>query len=89
MEKCVGGDPGDGLENRIRRIVHELNQPLAAILANAGAGKRMLERGNVDHGTLIDIMGDIAADDRRAAELVQELRKIAEAIAEGTWRNHG
>lgn len=57
-------------------LAHEINQPLAAILANAEAGSRMLAAGNADPGEIRAILSDIAADDRRAAAVIAELRRL-------------
>lgn len=57
-------------------LAHEINQPLAAILANAEAGSRMLAAGNADPGEIRAILADIAADDRRAAAVIAELRRL-------------
>ena len=57
-------------------LAHELNQPLAAILANAQAAQRMLDGGVEDRGELRAILGDIVGDDRRAAEIIHRLRSF-------------
>jgi C4-dicarboxylate-specific signal transduction histidine kinase len=54
-------------------IAHELNQPLAAILANAEAAQKMLEREPLDLAELRSICADIAADDQRAAQVIRRL----------------
>ena len=58
-------------------LAHELNQPLATILTNAQAAQRMLHaRGSdVSIRVLEEILADIVADDRRAGEVIQRLRK--------------
>ena len=48
------------------RSTHELNQPLAAIAANVGAARRFLDSGEPEN--TCEILEDIAADNRRAAE---------------------
>ncbi|WP_437940543.1 hybrid sensor histidine kinase/response regulator [Sorangium sp. So ce341] len=55
-------------------IAHELNQPLAAILSNAQAAQRLLARTPPDLIEVRAALGDIAADDRRAAEVIQRMR---------------
>ncbi len=55
-------------------ITHELNQPLAAILANAQAGQRLLGREPIDVPEIREILGDIAAQDQRAADVISRLR---------------
>ncbi|SEA39194.1 HAMP domain-containing sensor histidine kinase [Variovorax sp. YR216] len=54
-------------------IAHQLNQPLAAILGNAEAARKMLGRGNPDLAELKDICNDIVTEDRRAAEVIRRL----------------
>ncbi len=55
-------------------ITHELNQPLASILANAQAGMRLVSRENPDIAEIRDILADIAAQDQRAADVISRLR---------------
>ena len=57
-------------------LAHELNQPLAAILANARAAQRMLERGQVDREELLEILDDIVSDDLRAGAVVHRVRRM-------------
>jgi PAS domain S-box-containing protein len=57
-------------------LAHELNQPLAAILANARAGQRIMRQEGPDLGELRDILEDIALDDRRAGEVIGRLRSL-------------
>ena len=54
-------------------IAHQLNQPLAAILANAEAAQTMLGRDGPDLVELREICGDIIAEDNRAAEVIRRL----------------
>ena len=55
-------------------IAHELNQPLAGILSNAAAGQRFIDRGNVDQREILELLGDIIADGRRASDIVRGIR---------------
>jgi C4-dicarboxylate-specific signal transduction histidine kinase len=56
-------------------LAHELNQPLAAILANARAAQRMImSQGNTTE--IRDILEDIALDDMRAGEVISRLRSL-------------
>jgi PAS domain S-box-containing protein len=55
---------------------HELNQPLTAILSNAQAALRFLDRDSTDLGEVRDIIKDIVSDDQRAAEVIQRLRAL-------------
>jgi PAS domain S-box-containing protein len=57
-------------------LAHELNQPLAAILANARAAQRMLFRDELDRVELSRILEDIAADDRRAGSVIHRVRAM-------------
>jgi signal transduction histidine kinase len=57
-------------------LAHELNQPLTSILANAEAGSRLLEANPDDREELQAILNDIAADDRRAAGIIGQLRNL-------------
>jgi C4-dicarboxylate-specific signal transduction histidine kinase len=51
-------------------LAHELNQPLAAILSNAQAARRMLNTGTADLGEIREILDDIIRDDKRAGEII-------------------
>src|SRR5437879_382479 len=55
-------------------IAHELNQPLAGIASNAGAGQRFIDRGNVDLQEIRELLADIGADARRASDVVRGIR---------------
>lgn len=55
-------------------IAHELTQPLSGIIANASAGQRFIDRGDVDVGMLREIMADIAADGHRAHDVISNVR---------------
>ncbi|WP_340119808.1 ABC transporter substrate binding protein [Pelagibius sp. 7325] len=57
-------------------MAHELNQPLAAILSNAQAAQRLLERDPLNLEETRAIMADIVADDLRAGEVIQRLRNL-------------
>ena len=48
-------------------LAHELNQPLSAIITNANAGMRSIERGKEDSGMLREILSDVEADGRSRA----------------------
>ena len=54
-------------------IAHQLNQPLAAILGNAEAARKMLAKETVDIAELRAICDDIVADDNRAAAVIRHL----------------
>ena len=55
-------------------LAHELNQPLGAIVTNAGAALRFLERDNLSAEKLHEVLQDIAADGRRAAEVIRTMK---------------
>jgi len=57
-------------------LAHELNQPLAIILANAQAAQRLLERAPPDLDEVRAILDDIVAADRRAGEVIRRLRGL-------------
>ncbi|MEJ8826410.1 ATP-binding protein [Variovorax humicola] len=54
-------------------IAHQLNQPLAAILGNAEAARKMLGREHPDLAELREICDDIVTEDKRAAEIIRRL----------------
>ena len=62
-------------------LAHELNQPLAGILANAQAGQRFLASGTADLDEIRAILADIVADDRRAGEVIRRLREMLRKAA--------
>ena len=57
-------------------FAHELNQPLAAIMANARAGQRLMAREPPDPVEVRNILEDIVADDRRASEVIHRLQAL-------------
>ena len=60
-------------------LAHELTQPLAAIRANAEAGRRFLAApgpGGPDLAEVDAILADIGADDARAAAVIARLRAL-------------
>ena len=57
-------------------LAHELNQPLAGILANAQAGQRFLAAGCTDLDEIRAILADIVEDDRRAGDVIRRLREL-------------
>jgi len=54
-------------------IAHQLNQPLAAILGNAETARKILGREGAPLEDLRDILDDIVAEDKRAAEVIRHL----------------
>jgi C4-dicarboxylate-specific signal transduction histidine kinase len=57
-------------------IAHEVNQPLSAIISNAGAGKRLLDRGDVELRELQDLLDDIVADGHRAGDVIRGVQSM-------------
>lgn len=66
-------EPGALPEELAATLAHQLNQPLAAILANAQAARRFLEAGEIHRDELLQILDDIILDDKRAGEIVRNL----------------
>jgi PAS domain S-box-containing protein len=57
-------------------LAHEINQPLAAILANAQAARHMIDEDEPDLVELREALDDIINDDKRAREVVQRIRGL-------------
>jgi PAS domain S-box-containing protein len=57
-------------------VAHELNQPLTAIANNAAAGRRFVERGNLDQALFRELLQDMVADSQRAAEVIRGIRAL-------------
>jgi signal transduction histidine kinase len=64
-------------------VAHELNQPLAAILTNAQAAARLVERTPVPVADLREILGEIQDDDRRASEIIGRIRGLLRKELQG------
>lgn len=62
-------------------IAHEVNQPLAAVVANGEAGLRWLRRAEPDLREVEDAMVRMIANGRRAGEVVARLRALARRSA--------
>jgi two-component system, LuxR family, sensor kinase FixL len=58
-------------------LAHEINQPLAAIVTNAQAAVRLLNRQGVAHSDVSEALTDMAADARRASAIIQRLRALS------------
>lgn len=58
-------------------IAHEVNQPLAAITTNASAGLRWLDRPEPNLDEVRALATRIAADARRAADIIARIRGMA------------
>jgi signal transduction histidine kinase/tetratricopeptide (TPR) repeat protein len=59
-------------------IAHEVNQPLASILSNAGASIRWLQRPQPQIGDAIEGIQDILAAGQRAADIIRAMRALAQ-----------
>jgi len=57
-------------------IAHELNQPLAAILSNAQAARRLLQKDPPDVAEALEALVDIVNDDHRAGTIIQRMRAM-------------
>lgn len=73
LSRCVRGEVIGGLSGA---LVHELKQPLAAILSNAQAAERMLRRSPIDITELTQTVQDIIDDDSRAGDVIMHLRSL-------------
>jgi PAS domain S-box-containing protein len=58
-------------------IVHEINQPLAALVTSAGAGLCWLNRKEPDLDEVRALLSRIASEGRRAADVIKGLRMLA------------
>jgi two-component system, LuxR family, sensor kinase FixL len=57
-------------------LAHELNQPLTSICSNAEAARHLLRRRPVDLPEIDAVLGDILAEDQRAAQVIRRLRAL-------------
>jgi C4-dicarboxylate-specific signal transduction histidine kinase len=57
-------------------LAHEVTQPLTAIFSNAQAGQRLLATDVVNLEEVREILNDILADDKRAADVIRRLRVL-------------
>ena len=57
-------------------LAHQLNQPLAGILAHAQASQRLIENGAPAAPNISDGLADIVEDCRRAREVIQRVREM-------------
>ena len=64
-------------------LAHEINQPLAAILANAQAALHLIRDPKPDIGEVAEILGDIIDDDKRAREVISRVRFPARRSSNG------
>lgn len=59
-------------------LAHEINQPLAAILGDANAGRRFLQSGTSKLTEVDQILEEIVEDTKRAAGVIQRIRSLLE-----------
>jgi signal transduction histidine kinase len=57
-------------------LAHELNQPLGAILNNAGAAEMLIRSGAPVSQQLNEILADIRRDNQRASDVIARLRAM-------------
>jgi PAS domain S-box-containing protein len=57
-------------------IAHEVNQPLAAIVANANAGLRWLSGAEPNFDEVRSVLKRIVSDDHRAGEVIASIRSM-------------
>jgi signal transduction histidine kinase len=57
-------------------LAHEINQPLAAILANAEVARTMLPQATEKQGAIPEIIDDIVEDAKLAGNIVRKLRNL-------------
>jgi PAS domain S-box-containing protein len=60
----------------VAAIAHEIKQPLGAVVTNAGAGLRWLNRPAPDLAEIRDTLTNIAADGHRAGEVIDSVRAM-------------
>ncbi|HEX5176313.1 MAG TPA: MASE1 domain-containing protein, partial [Chthoniobacteraceae bacterium] len=61
-------------------LAHELNQPLTAMVTNASAAQRFIARDDMDRAELREMLDDIAADGRRAGEVIRGIRGMVRKV---------
>jgi C4-dicarboxylate-specific signal transduction histidine kinase len=60
-------------EDELRRLLHQLNQPLTAIGNYAEAGRQLIDQGMCDHERLQQLFEKITVQSSRASAIAQEL----------------
>ena len=65
-------------------LAHEISQPLSAIMANAQAARRLLDASPPHDLDAREALGDIAAEARRASQVIRRLRALH--LKDGTGR---
>lgn len=72
------------LGEMVSGIGHELNQPLTVMGTSARAGLRLLESGQADLSQCAAVLGKIARQAERAAEVIRTLRRLSRKEAPAT-----
>jgi len=67
-------------------LVHEINQPLAAILRNAEAAEMYLQHPSPDLDEIRAILADIRTDNERAGQVIDRMRGLLKRRALDTRR---
>ena len=57
-------------------LAHELSQPLTAVLSNAQAARRLLDRDPLDVEQIREALDDIISNDKRAGAVIDRLRAL-------------
>ena len=57
-------------------LAHEINQPLGAILRNAEAAERFMQKESPDLEEVRAILADIRKDDQRAGGIIERMRRL-------------
>ena len=61
-------------------LAHELNQPLTAIVTNAGAAQRFFARGDFNRKELQELLADINSDGKRAGEVIRGIKNMVRKV---------
>ncbi|QEI04777.1 response regulator [Pigmentiphaga aceris] len=62
-------------------IAHEINQPLGAVAVNASAGLNFINRDPPDIAEVRQVLHEVKADARRAADVIRSLQALARKAA--------
>lgn len=66
-------------------VAHELNQPLAAVLSNAQALRRLMNSPSADPQLMREILEDVIAQNQRAGDVIQRMRRLLKK-EKGDWQ---
>lgn len=67
-------------------LAHEMGQPLAAMVNNAEAARRLLEQGRTPVAEIGDVLREIVAQGTRASEVIRGLRRFLRRETSGRER---